>query len=361
MPRKSILFNALGYSPTGAGVSRYVRELALELASLRDDLQIAAQSGDAAASFPKDRTLTFPKASGSNARILMEQLWLPLKARRFSLAHYPDCAVPALRPWPVIVTCHDLSFITCQGTFTKAQTLWKRSAARRAAKYAKAIVCDSQCTANDFRSIFGIAHDRVSVVHPGHRPYDGLAVKPSCPLPSGNFILAVGTLEPRKNYVRLISAIESIRRQGIDVSLVIAGRKGWLYQDILDKICSCGLTNHIFLPGFCSEGELRWLYEHASALAYVSLYEGFGFPPLEAMSRRLPVVAARVSSIPEVCGAAASYVDPLSETDIAARLAEVITRQDLRTTLISAGEAQFRRFDWHRTATSLSALYDRLL
>jgi len=277
------------------------------------------------------------------------------------MVHFPDCAIPPIRPWPVVVTCHDLSFITCKGTFTKAQTLWKQGAARRAAKRANKILCDSQCTAADFKRTFDVYPERVAVVYPGHRPFAGKSVTPSFPIPSGKFILSVGTLEPRKNYVRLIAALQTIRKGGLDVSLVIAGRKGWLYQEIIDKVASSGLHEHVYITDFCPEPELRWLYENASALAYVSLYEGFGFPPLEAMSRRCPVVASKVSSIPEVCGTAARYVDALSESDIADGLAEVITNEELRRTLIAAGEPQSRRFDWRRTAASVSAIYDEII
>lgn len=361
MPDKSILFNALGYYPRGAGFVRYIRELGNELALLRDDLWIAAQTGECVGAFQSKRVLTFPRTSGSSMRILFEQLWLPAKCHSFSLVHYPDFVVPAVLPWPIVVTCHDLSFITCPGTFTKAQTLWKRSASRRAAKRADRILCDSRCTAADLRKTFDVAPERIAVVYPGHRPFQGQAVKPSFPIPSGKFILSVGTLEPRKNYVRLIAALETIRKGGLDISLVIAGRKGWLYQDILDKISSSGLDKHVYITDFCPEPELRWLYENASVLAYVSLYEGFGFPPLEAMSRRCPVVASNVGSIPEVCGSAAHYVDALSEPDIARGLAEVIADEELRTTLITAGEPQSRRFDWRRTAASVSAIYDQLI
>lgn len=361
MPERTVIFNALAYTPTGAGISRYVRELGRELLSLRDDVWLAAQAGPAETSFPGERTIPFSRTPSSKRRILMEQFWLPLRGRRFSLAHYPDCFVPAIRPWPVVVTCHDISFIACSGTFTHGQTLWKRHCARRAANRADMVICDSQSTADDFRNAFGVGDDRIRVVYPGVRPYAGPAEAPTAPLPEGQFILAVGTLEPRKNYARLLEALRILRGEGAEINLVIAGGKGWLYDSLFACIAESGLSGHVAVLGYCTEGELRWLYENARALAYVSLYEGFGFPPLEAMARGLPVVASRVSSIPEVCGEAAHYVDARSEEDIARGLAEVLRCPDLRAALRAAGEERHRLFDWRETAAAVSAAYDVIL
>jgi glycosyltransferase involved in cell wall biosynthesis len=165
-------------------------------------------------------------------------------------------------------------------------------------------------------------------------------------------------LEPRKNLLRLLKAMAILKDAGLRYPLVIAGKRGWMYREVLEHPLTRSLQNEIVFLGYCTDAQLRWLYNHAAALAYVSLYEGFGFPPLEAMTAGLPVVASRVGSIPEVCGNAARYVDPTSSEDIAQGIQEACSDAALRDRLIAAGRARARLFDWRKTALEVSAVYD---
>ncbi|MGO8705278.1 MAG: glycosyltransferase family 4 protein [Candidatus Brocadiia bacterium] len=343
-------------------MSRYALELAREMTGLREDVSVALQARmRGAAGIRQDRLLVCGNPRSAWHRILMEQFSLPVRGRRFRLAHYPNCAMPMAAPWPTIVTCHDLSFLVCPGMFTRAQLLWKRASARRVAKKAARILCDSRHTAADVQTYLGVGDERVRVAYPGVRPWPGAARRPSAPLPEGPFILAVGTLEPRKNYERLIEAVAMLRREGFRESLVIAGSSGWLFETIFHRAQELSVADAVFFVGSCHDAEIKWLYERAAALAYVSIYEGFGFPPVEAMGYGLPVVASRVSSMPEVCGEAARYVNALSVEDIARGLAEALSDKALRVRLTAAGRERAQFFDWRRTALAVSSVYDELL
>jgi glycosyltransferase involved in cell wall biosynthesis len=356
-----ILFNALQALPTAAGVGRYALEAARGVSRLRDDVTVLLQDGmQRSFDLPADRLLPIRPLRGSLRRILFEQVSLPAVAREFRLVHFPDSAC-SLRPKaPYLMTVHDLSFFACTGTFTAAQTLWKRGAARLSAKRAERIVCSSRHTAGDVRRWLGVPEKRIRVVYPGVTVHTGDPAPPDVPCPDGPFVLGVGTLEPRKNFVRLFQAVARLRGEGLRLNVVIAGKKGWLCRELLRAPRDLGIEDAVTFAGFCSDRQLKWLYQRACLLAYVSLYEGFGFPPLEAMALGLPVVASNVSSLPEVCGDAALYVDPTSVADIGRAIRKTCDDVALRERLAAAGPARSRMFTWQSTATKLSDLYDEM-
>lgn len=356
-----ILFNALLVRPDGAGISRYSLELARALAELRDDVVVAAQNCVADRfGLPEPRLVRCADRAGSSGRILIEQLSLPLRVRRFALAHYPDMVVPLIHPWPVVATCHDLAYYRHPQAFTRAQRLWKKHSARNAVRRAATTICDSRSTAGDVRSLLGVPEERLRVVYPGARLRPDAPVRPAA-APDGPFILAVGTLEPRKNLPRLFDAVERLQREGLPHKLVIAGRPGWIYEGIVEHARRGALRDRIILAGYRTDAELNWLYGNAAALAYVSVHEGFGFPPVEAMLHGLPVVAARAGAIEEVCGDAARYVEPLDAQDIADGLRTVLADASVRARLVDEGRRRAARYDWQAAARAVSAVYDEIL
>ena len=359
MPRR-ILFNALVASPEGAGVSRYAWELGRELLAMRDDVVLTVQRSMAERfTAPPERLLIFPDTPSSWRRILKEQFVMAGRARDFALAHFPDFVRPLSCPWPLVVTCHDLALLRMPEVFTSAQRIWKRRAARNAVR-ADRILCVSRHTAGDLAEFLHPPPERVRVIHSGVRAYAGPAIAPDAALPE-RFILCVGTLEPRKNIPRLLQALALMRRQGSPLHLVLAGNPGWKYGEVFETIRRLNLADLVVFAGHCDDARLKHLYQRAVLLAYVSLYEGFGFPPLEAMTCGLPVVAAHVSSLPEICGDAAEYVDPLSAEDIARGIHAVLDDPRRRDQLASLGRARSRLFTWRRTAAEVSAVYDELL
>jgi glycosyltransferase involved in cell wall biosynthesis len=358
----TIVFNALQASRSGAGISRYTLELGRALLALRDDVSIVVQRSMADRfECDPDRLVVYDDLDRSWRRILAEQLSLPRRIKGARLVHYPDCMVPLLSSLPSLLTLHDLTFYRYPETFTWRQVLWKRFISSRSVRRARRVICDSENTARDAKHFLNVPEMKLSVVYPGltHSPAE--SERPAS-IPEGTpFILAVGTLEPRKNIARLIKALAMLRQRGHDCKLVLTGKSGWRTGPIFDTLKSSGMEEHVLCSGYCSERELKWLYENALCLAYVSLYEGFGIPPLEAMANSLPVVASRVSSIPEACGDAAEYVDPMSVEDIAAGVDRVLVAQELRRTLVAKGRLQMMRFDYASAARAVSAIYDEVL
>lgn len=171
-----------------------------------------------------------------------------------------------------------------------------------------------------------------------------------------HYILSVGTLQPRKNYVRLIEAFSrflTLNKQKFgSIDLVIVGKKGWLFEEILAAPKKYGVTDRVKFLDFVPDEELAALYEHALCFALPSLYEGFGLPVLEAMARKVSVVVSRVSSLPEIAGDAAVYVDPESVESIAHGLLTAVRQRNLMQgrRRVQKGLAQVKKFTWEAAA-----------
>ena len=173
------------------------------------------------------------------------------------------------------------------------------------------------------------------------------------------FLLHVGTLQPRKNIPLLLDALAQL---GPDAPpLLLVGGKGWLYEDIFDRVMTLGLRDRVHFAGYVDDDELPLWYNAATALVFPSLYEGFGLPIVEALACGTPVVAADTSSLPEAGGAAARYFDPADPADLAAKLVEVLGDNDLRDRLRADGPIQATRFSWARAGQETAAVYERAL
>ena len=169
------------------------------------------------------------------------------------------------------------------------------------------------------------------------------------------FVLAVGNLQPRKNLVRLIEAFERVRSLGVDAELVIVGPEHFRAE--LVRTAADGVKEHVRFTGYVSHRQLAACYSAATMFAFPSLFEGFGIPALEAMAHGTPVICARAGALPEVCGDAALYFDPLNTDSIAEALKRVLTNPGFRTELSSAGRARVRQYSWRRAAEETLAVY----
>ena len=166
---------------------------------------------------------------------------------------------------------------------------------------------------------------------------------------SNDYLLYVGTLQPRKNLVRAIEAFGLLKRDST-LKFVIAGKKGWLYDEIFEKVKELNLENEVIFTGYVPDEDLPELYKNAKAFIFVSLYEGFGLPVLEAMSYGIPVLTSNTSSLPEVAGDAALLVDPENTEEIAKGMERLLTDEKLRQQLISKGKEQIKKFSWEKAA-----------
>jgi glycosyltransferase involved in cell wall biosynthesis len=178
----------------------------------------------------------------------------------------------------------------------------------------------------------------------------------------GDFILYVGTAFPHKNLARLIEALEILNRSHPHLKLVITGKRDERHMvELIGWFNDQSSAANIILPGYVSDPELKWLYEHCKAYVFASLSEGFGLPPLEAMAHGAPVVSSDASAMPEVYEAGAHYFDATKPADIAAKVAEVIDNPKLADTLRRAGTVQLKKYSWRTMAAETLTVYEDVL
>jgi glycosyltransferase involved in cell wall biosynthesis len=235
---------------------------------------------------------------------------------------------------------------------------------------ADAIVAVSENTRRDILELLDVPPEKVHVIYQG---YNADLFRPDLPQREVErvlqlyhlrvpYFLYLGTLEPRKNLVRLIQAFALLRKKGPSpIHLVLAGQKGWAYNNIFEEIRRLGLHDYVSYLGYVADEDLPGLIKGAMALAYPSLYEGFGIPPLEAMAMGTPVLTSNVASLPEVVGEAALQVDPEDVEAMAAALERLYNDEALREDLKLKGWEQARRFSWDRAAQQMMELYGKLL
>ncbi len=258
------------------------------------------------------------------------------------------------------VTIHDLAFLVHPECAVPALRRYLERVVPRAAARADLVLAGSEAVRQDVLRLLAMAPERVQVlysgVHPSFRPLSDPAlleaVRARYGLPP-RFLLTVGTIEPRKNLPRLLEALAGLPAEE-RLPLVVVGQRGWLYEETFAAVERSGLEVH--LPGFIPDEDMPAVYSLARALAFPSLHEGFGVPPLEAMACGTPVLAGNVSAMPEVLGEAAVLVDPLDVAAIREGLRRVLGDEALRVRLRPAGMERAGLFTWERAAARLLEL-----
>jgi glycosyltransferase involved in cell wall biosynthesis len=303
-------------------------------------------------------------------RVFWEQILFPLVLRRFALdlVHSPAYATPLLEAGRSVVTFHDLSYLLMPTAFNwsnrKYLTIFSRLAAARAARF----IAVSETTRRDMTALLGIPPARIDVVYNGvderFQPVgDETEVanfRRSQGLPD-QFVLYLGTLEPRKNVPTLIRAYGTARQRGVQAPLVVAGGGGWGDLRIRELIADLGLNGAVRLAGFVPmEDQVMW-YNAATLFAYPSLYEGFGLPVIEAMACGTPVVTSNRSSLPEVVGDAGVTVDPHQPEGLADALVMLLQDREARADLSLRGLARARAFTWEKSAQQTYDTFRRAL
>jgi glycosyltransferase involved in cell wall biosynthesis len=305
------------------------------------------------------------------------------------LYHATDFVLPPLRRGtPSVLTVHDLSFERDPASASPRLIPFLKRVVPMSARIATHIVADSHATAHDLVELYGIPDAKITTIHCGvesrFMPYDGTqflerrraAVLKRYGIGDTPYILTVGTMQRRKNHLRLVQAFgRLVERQSVRLiadarthgcadarpALVIAGGKGWLYDEVREEVHALGLQERVKFIGFVDDGDLPHLYRAAVAFAFPSIYEGFGLPPLEAMASGVPVVTSNVSSLPEVVGDAALQVDPFDVEGLAAALERALCDESWRAEAISRGLARAQRFSWSGAAERLLSVYERAL
>ncbi|MGD8398167.1 MAG: glycosyltransferase family 1 protein [Anaerolineae bacterium] len=360
---------SLGETYRSAGINWYIHNLLRHLPGADPEIACTAFLGEKRFSRVPGLELAISQLPTHRppVRIAWEQAVQPWAARRagVDLIHAPAFVGPLAGAPPFVVTIHDLSFLLYPERFRAGNRRYLRLFTRLSVGRARRVIAVSQSTRDDVVRLYGLAPDRVDVVHNGvdgaYRPLppgEVAAFRARQNLPE-RFILFVGTLEPRKNVTGLVEAYARLPLPRPPLMLV--GGKGWLYDEVYARVEQLGLGSEVHFVGFVDSGELPWWYNAAEVFVYPSFYEGFGLPALEAMACGTPVIASDTSSLPEVVGAAGVLVDPEDPEALAATLDRVLTDSTLAGALQAAGPQQAARFSWQRAARETAASYRRAL
>ena len=282
------------------------------------------------------------------------------------LVHYPANFGSFMGREPFVVTVHDLSFMRHPEWFRWSRALYYRNAARRSVHRARRVIVDSEATATDVKKFLGIDAKKIDVIPLGldaswHQAEEDsiTRVRQQYALPEQYFLYA-GTLEPRKNVPRILSAWDRIAGE-TSRDLVLAGRVGWKAEAIEKALAQVRYPERVHRPGFVDDGDLPAVMSGAATFVWPSLFEGFGLPPLEAMACGTPVISSNSSSIPEVTGDAALLVDPESVDALAEAMRALSDSPALAKELSEKGLARVRPFTWTRTARMTLETYRRVL
>jgi glycosyltransferase involved in cell wall biosynthesis len=267
-----------------------------------------------------------------------------------------------------VVTLHDLIPLRHPETEKLAARCYWRLQIPIAARRSNFIITDSEHARQEIMADYQVAPERIKAVmlgfdlrmlRPGE-PVAGAAVRKKYGLPEG-YLLYVGTIQPRKNIDTLIKAYARLRTERDAMpKLVIVGRKGWLYDRLFAMISELGLTEEIIFTGFVPDDELPHIYAGAALFAYLSFFEGFGLPPLEAMASGLPVVTSNTTSLPEVVGDAGIAVPPADVEAVTAAIARLLDDKIFAGTLGARGRERARLFSWEAAARETLEIYRQI-
>ncbi|MGG4000398.1 glycosyltransferase family 4 protein [Anoxybacillus kestanbolensis] len=303
------------------------------------------------------------------SRIFTEQIWLPyiLKRKNIDLVHFTTLGPPLLYTGKFTILVHDAIPWLYKETISKGMKYYYRPLLERAikSKHLQILITDSCNSKKDFLELFKLKRDKVKVIPLGvGTSFYSTNPKATVLEKYGiykNYVLSVGTLEPRKNINGLIKAFEIFKQStNIDLNLVIVGRKGWLeYFDIQKSI-----KEDIIITGFVDDEDLPHLIAQAEVFIMPSFYEGFGLPLLEAMSLGVPCISSNTSSLPEVGGEAVVYIDPYDINEIAKKLDELLKNKEKMKLLSELGKEQSKKFSWDKTTnqfvSTINEVVDRM-
>ena len=292
------------------------------------------------------RVMPFPRL-WTHARLSAEMLLRPPE-----VLFVPAHVVPLVHP-RTVVTVHDLGYLYFPQAHPTLARIYLDLSTRWSAHVAVHVIADSRATKDDLVRHYGVPAAKITVAYPGRDeslrrvddPVSLEAAKQRYGI-MGGYLLYIGTLQPRKNLVRLVAAFSTVHSLHSTLHLVLAGVKGWLCDDIFAEVKRLGLEGRVLFPGRVADADKAALMSGAMALVHPSLYEGFGFTVVEAMQCGTPVICSNTSSLPEVAGDAAWLVDPLDGDALAQAMLRVVQDAALRQSLIERGYVQVQKFSW---------------
>jgi glycosyltransferase involved in cell wall biosynthesis len=361
-----------------AGVGHYTFELACALAqgAEQDEFELVYPSSFPPAEFNEDAEPLPPNLKPVQVRVgaLGRHWWaagLPryIRRRGLRLFHGTNYDVPLWGGAATVLTIHDLSLLLHSETHERRRVLRARRRLPLMARVAGSIITPTESVRREVCEHLRVAPSKVFAVPEAARACFGPmrfeeTIEARRALGVGDeFLLTVGTIEPRKNLLMLLRAFEQIvrARPSSALQLVVAGGRGWLGAPLYEAIERSPARARVVMTGYLHDARLRSLYSSCRAFVYPSVYEGFGLPPLEAMSCGAPVIASRIPAHVETTGDAARLVDPTSADDIARAVLEVTEDENVRQQLSNDGRRRAAEFSWERTARMTRAVYEEAL
>ena len=318
--------------------------------------------GDPAEAEVELRAIPFPR------------LWTHLRLSAEMAVQPPDVlfvpahVLPLIHPRRSVVTVHDLGYLAYPEAHKTGDRRYLDWSTRWNARRARIVLADSAATRADLIRAYGVDERKIRVIHLGRdeslapvRDAQVLAEVRARYGIAAQYVLYIGTLQPRKNLARVIEAFARLADGPAfaGLQLVLAGKKGWLYDDLFAQVGGLGLAGRVLFPGYIEDADLPALLSGATAFVFPSLYEGFGIPVLEAGACGVPVITSNTSSLPEVAGDAALLVDPHDVDAIAEAMSRLVTDAELRAELSRRGLANVQRFSWEKCAwETLSVLVE---
>ncbi len=354
-----------------AGIGQYIIHLAKGLAKLDTpgDSFLLLQSR-------KDRTQIISNNNFSRVSLWTpSHHWLEQPALRvetatlgLDLLHSPDFIPPFRRPYKSVITVHDLAFLLYPQFMTRESARYYGQI-DHAVRSTDHIIAVSEATKQDLINLLGVPPDKITVIyegcnpsyHPIERAEAAAFVRERFGL-EANFIFFISTIEPRKNVPTLLRSYRWLKdHYQRPEKLVLAGSKGWLFEEVDRTIHELNLENDVVLIGRVRDSEVNYLYNAASMLVYPSFYEGFGLPPLEAMTCGTPVIVSNIKVMPEVVGDAALLIDPHDVEGLGAAMHRLLTDESLRRDLIAKGLKRAAHFSWEQAARETLAVYRKVV
>jgi glycosyltransferase involved in cell wall biosynthesis len=358
-----------------AGLARYAQSLVQGLAPLLGERMCLFQNSlgklGPLEGWPPERVKGVPYGYKPWRGLVLARQWLRAPMDDLlpdgGLFHATEHLLPPFERIKTVLTVHDLIYERFPRYHKVGNYLYLRAAMPLFCRRADALIAVSEATKADLVGLYGLNPAKITVIHeaaaPRFAPQSAERIaqaRQHYHLPE-RYILAVGTLEPRKNLARLVDACGPLFDDGLADGLVLVGSQGWLNEDFMRHLASSPWKARVIRPGFVADDDLPALYTGALLTAQPSYYEGFGLPVLEAMASGCPVCASNTSSLPEVGGDAARYFHPEDLAEMSATLRRVAEDEALRAEMRRAGLARAARFSWARAAAQTLALYERVL
>lgn len=363
--------DATAIPPRRTGAGNYIFQLVKNLALIdkANSYTIFTKPEHAAEWKIEQTNFQFVMANLHNRarRLAWEQTGLPILASRYrlDLLHSPHYTIPLSLACKSVVTFHDMIFFLYPEMYGRFRQQFFTTMMRLSARRANAILTDSQSTADDLHQILGTPENKIFPVllacDKHYQPITDLTqVEQICAnygLPSNQYFLYVGVLEPRKNIPVLLQALRNLLDHGFKHCLAITGKKGWMFEEIFATVKRLQLDSHVIFTGYIPEEHLPYLYTGCTASIYPSLYEGFGMPVLEALACGSPVITSNISSMPEITADAALLVDPRSVDQLTIAMERMLSDDGLREKMKNQALARSAKFSWEKTAQETLEIY----